>query len=92
MGLECLKEQIQLSTLSINSVAITLDTPGPTSVSGSLNPGDELAAYRIDGTAGEQLQFHSVSTSSTDGVWELIGENNQEVAGNSLGSDFTRRT
>ncbi len=48
-------------TVSINSVTITLNTPGPTSVSAALNPGNELAAYRIDGTAGEQLQFHSVS-------------------------------
>ena len=66
-------------SLSINSVTITLNTPGPTSVAGTLNPGNELAAYRIDGTAGEQLQFHSVSTSSTNGIWQLIGENNQEV-------------
>ena len=53
-----------------------------------MNPGTELAAYRIDGTAGEQLQFHSVSTSSTSGSWELIGENNQQVAGAALGTDF----
>src|SRR5271157_4351304 len=76
-------------TVSISSIAINLNTPGPTSISGALNPGDELAAYRIDGTAGEQLQFHSVSTSSTNGAWELIGENNHEVAGTSLGNDFT---
>jgi protocatechuate 3,4-dioxygenase beta subunit len=54
-----------------------------------LNPGDELAAYRIGGTAGERLQFHSVSTSTTNGSWFLEGENNQEVAGAALGSDFT---
>jgi hypothetical protein len=90
MDIESLEERLVLSSsLSINSVAINLNTPGPTSVSGSLNPGDELAAYRIDGTAGEQLQFHSVSTSSTSGSWQLIGVNSQEVAGAALGTDFT---
>ncbi len=88
--IEGLEPRILLSeTVSISSIAINLNTPGPTSISGALNPGDELAAYRIDGTAGEQLQFHSVSTSSTNGAWELIGENNQEVAGTSLDTDFT---
>ncbi len=48
--------------------------PGPTSISGALNPGDELAAYRIDGTAGEQLRFHSLSTLTTNGSWFLEGE------------------
>ena len=76
-------------TVSIGGATIVLSTPGPTSISGNLNPGDELAAYRIDGTAGELLQFHSVSTSSTNGSWLLLGENNQEVARTSLGSDFT---
>ena len=90
LNIESLEERLVLSgSLSINSVAINLNTLGPTSVSGSLNPGDELAAYRIDGTAGEQLQFHSVSTSSTNGIWELLGLNNSEVAGASLGTDFT---
>ena len=76
-------------TVSISSTTIVLSTPGPTSISGNLNPGEELAAYRIDGTAGEQLTFHSVSTSSTSGSWYLLGENDQEVAGASLGTDFT---
>ena len=90
MEIESLEERLVLtSSLSINSVAITLNTPGPTSVAGTLTPGTELAAYRIDGTAGEQLLFHSVSTSSTSGIWELIGLNNQEVAGTALGNDFT---
>ena len=89
LEIESLEQRLVLSgSLSINSVPITLNTPGPTSIAGTLNPGNEIAAYRIDGTAGEQLQFHSVSTSSTSGGWELIGENNQEVAGTSLGSDF----
>lgn len=89
LEIESLEERLVLSgSLSINSVAITLNTPRPTSVSSTLNPGDELA-YRIDGTASEQLQFHSVSTSSTNGAWELIGLNNQVVAGASLGTDFT---
>ena len=90
LEIESLEERLVLSgSLSINSVAITLNTPRPTSVSSTLNPGDELAAYRIDGTASEQLQFHSVSTSSTNGAWGLIGLNNQVVAGASLGTDFT---
>ena len=75
--------------MAINSIAIVLGQPGPTSVSGSLNPGDEIAAYRIDDMAGERLQFHNVSTSSTNGRWSLLGENDQQVAGAVLGSDFT---
>ena len=71
MELESLEQRLVLSgsTLSVNSVPITLNTPGPTSVAGSLNPGTELVAYRFDGTAGEQLLFHNVSTSSTSGTW-----------------------
>ena len=89
LEIESLEQRLVLSgSLSINSVPITLNTPGPTSIAGTLNPGNEIAAYRIDGTAGEELQFHSVSISSTSGGWELIGENNQEVAGTSLGPDF----
>ena len=96
LGIESLEERQVLSgsTLSINSVTITMNTAGPTSVAGTLNPGDELAAYRIDGTAGEQLQFHSISTSSTSGTWKLIGENDQVVvdpginATAALGTDF----
>ncbi len=75
--------------VSVTGTTIVLSTPGPTSISGNLNPGDELEAYRIDGSAGEQLEFHSVSTSSTSGSWYLLGENDQEVAGASLGTDFT---
>ncbi len=86
---ESLEERTLLSSLSINSLPIVLSTPGPTSVSGSVNPGDELAAYRIDGTAGERLQFQNVSTSSSDGTWALFAENDQEVAGAELGYNFT---
>ncbi len=60
LELDALEERLVLSTLSINSVAITLNTAGPTAVAGTLNPGYQLAAYRFDGTAGEQLQFDSV--------------------------------
>src|SRR5271157_5313779 len=89
-SIEGLESRTLLSeTLSMSSIAINLNTPGPTSISGVLNPGNELAAYRIDGTIGERLQFHSVSTSTTNGSWLLEGENNQEVAGTGLGSDFT---
>lgn len=74
---------------SIESVAIVLGTPGPTSISGALNPGNELVAYRIDGTAGESLQFHSVSTTSTNGGWSLLNPGGQTVASATLGSDFS---
>jgi hypothetical protein len=78
-----------LSSLRIGDGTIVLDAPGPASVSGTLDPGQKIAAYRIDGTAGEQLLFHSVSTSSTIGNWSLLGQNNQRIAGSGLGSDFT---
>ncbi len=80
---------LSLPAASINSVSIVLNPPGPTSVSGSLNPGDTYNIYQVDGTSGERLQFHSVSTTSTDGNWLLFGENGDEVAGSGLGSDFT---
>jgi hypothetical protein len=89
LEVDSLEQRVVLSSLSINSVAITLNTSGPTSVAGTLSPGTEVGAYRFDGSAAETLQFHSVSTSSTNGNWYLYNENNQEVAGNNLGTDFS---
>ena len=93
MAIEGLEQRQLLTggtpTVTIGDIIVNLNTPGPTAVTGELNPGNALAAYRIDGTAGEQLQFHSVSTSSTAGDWQLVGEDDREVAGNQLGSDFT---
>ena len=89
LEIDSLEQRVVLSSLSINSIAITLNTPGPTSVAGTLSPGTEVAAYRIDGSAAETLQFDSVSTSSTSGSWYLYNENNQEVAGAALGTDFS---
>ncbi|MHB1559851.1 MAG: hypothetical protein ACYC61_20575, partial [Isosphaeraceae bacterium] len=87
---EALEDRTLLtSQLTIGNISIGLGTPGPTTITGALNPGGELVAYRIDGTAGERLQFHSVSVSSTGGSWFLENENNQQVAGTSFGSDFT---
>ena len=79
----------ELPTASINSVSIVLNPPGPTSVSGSLNPGNTFNYYQIDGSAGERLHFHSVSTTSSNGNWLLLGEAGNEIAGNGIASDFT---
>ena len=78
-----------LPTASINSVSIVLTPPGPTSVSGKLNPGNAMAVYQIDGTAGERLLFHSVSTTSSNGSWLLLGEAGNKIAGTGIASDFT---
>ncbi len=80
---------LTVPTASINDVSIVLTPPGPTSVSGSLNPGNAVTTYQIDGTSGERLLFHSVSTTSTNGSWLLLGEAGNEVAGNGIASDFT---
>ena len=78
-----------LPAASINSVSIVLDPPGPTSVSGSLKPGNTFSFYQIDGTAGERLDFHNVSTTSSNGNWLLLGEAGNEIAGTGIASDFT---
>ncbi len=78
-----------LPTASINSVSIVLDPPGPTNVSGSLDPGNTFNYYQIDGTAGERLHFHNVSTTSSNGNWLLFGEAGNEIAGTGIASDFT---
>ena len=58
-GIEPLEPRQLLTgpSASINSVTISLAMPGSTSVSGALNPGDSINAYRIDGSAGETLSF-----------------------------------
>ncbi len=77
-------------TLSINDVKVLEQTGSVATETGTLNPGTQAVTYRIDGYAGQSLDFHSVSLSpANSGTWTLYEPNNQVDTRNNLGSDFT---
>ena len=59
-----LPASLSVPAISINNISVAEGTPGPVSISGSLNPGLEENLYRINGAAGQQLHFQNVSATS----------------------------
>lgn len=59
-----------------DATAATPLVPGAT-VTGTLNPGNTSAFYRLDATAGEQYYFRGIST--INGYWRLIDPQGREV-------------
>ena len=55
---------------------------------GTLNPGVNADIYQINGTQGQRLLFHSLTTSNA-GSWTFYGIGNQQVASTNLSLDFT---
>ncbi|WP_422928452.1 beta strand repeat-containing protein [Singulisphaera sp. PoT] len=62
--------------------ALPTITPG-TGFSGTLTDASPLAGYRIDGKAGERVDFHDTLTSfGFDAFWKLLGPSGQTLASN----------
>ncbi|MEJ1929429.1 putative Ig domain-containing protein [Nostoc sp. NIES-2111] len=60
-----------------------------TSISGSLNPGNEADLYHFTGRAGQKLNFDLAASSWTNANWVLYGLNNQIIAApNGSSPDF----
>lgn len=74
-------------TITINDVSVIQSFVGQ-SVSGTLNPGTQANTYRLNGFAGERVNFHWVSGSSGLGTWYFYGPADNFVGGNGFGNDF----
>jgi len=89
--LEGLEERTLLANpaISVVDVAVVEGNPGPAAVSGSLIPGLEIDAYRINARAGQRLFFDATGFSSTSGTWSLTGPGGQAIGSAAFGTDFT---
>jgi Ca2+-binding RTX toxin-like protein len=62
---------------------LTLDT----TINGDLTPGSETDLFRINGIAGQRINFSSLS-GGFGATWTLYGPGNQVIRSNSLNGDF----
>ena len=88
---DCLESRMLLANPAISILDATVQeaaNAGPTVLAGAISPATAIVGYRIDGTAGERLQFHADAFSSTAGTWQLYGPDNRYLGGTSFGNDF----
>ena len=83
----------ELLDLAAAAPALALGQP----VAGHLNPGTAVQVYTINGTAGQTLEFHSLSLAPSDegtATWTLYGPDNTPLGGvfsgtHDLSEDFS---
>jgi hypothetical protein len=81
-------EDRTLLSISVSDVSIIEGNPGPITISGTLEPGNETDSVRIRGRAGQRLFIDATSFSSNAGAWNLYDPYSRWVNGTTLGSDF----
>ncbi|MBM4005276.1 MAG: phosphatase PAP2 family protein, partial [Planctomycetes bacterium] len=73
----------------VQDAADAMELPLNDPTTRTLEPGQRLEVFHLDGVTGQELTFDATGAASCEGVWRLYGPANQQLGGNCIGYDFS---